>query len=297
MDLPVELLTRPVFSQRDAQAVGVSERDLVAALRTGQVTRIRRGWFTAHDLQSPDDRHRVRALAELAQREGVVASHTTGALLHGLPVRSIGPRTVHLLWATHGIATRTRGGVVIHSLPAAIRVQGDEIPVALACMQAAMVDAVSGLMAADQAVRERRTTPDQLAAQLTLLKGLRGVARAAHVLSLVDGERESPGESELAYVCDSLGHDLRTQVRLAGLSGQVYRVDNLMRGAAVIVEYDGRLKYAGPNALFAEKQREDDLRAAGWEFVRVTATLLRRPADLDRQLRLAVSRAQRRTAA
>lgn len=85
---------------------------------------------------------------------------------------------------------------------------------------------------------------------------------------------------------------------MTGVSGRRYRVDNVLRGTSVIVEYDGRDKYGergdtGRERLLQEKRREDDLREAGYAFVRVTIELLRRPVELDRSLRRAVAESRR----
>lgn len=114
------------------------------------------------------------------------------------------------------------------------------------------------------------------------------------VLSLADARRESPAESELAYICHGLGYPLEPQVPLQGASGTCFRVDNVIVGTAVILEYDGRDKYDGQAALLQEKAREDDLRATGWQFVRATADCLRRPALLDRMIRAALALTQDR---
>ncbi len=294
MALPVALVARQVFSSRDAAAIGVSYRELERAIRDGELTRICRGWFTCQTLRWPSDRHRVRAQAEVLQRRGrVVASHTTGAIWHGLPVRNESLAQVHVMWTGRGIGGKARGGVSFHRLPSTVTLSpgGLVVPVVLACLQAALVDPVSGLMAADQAVRNGATTKDELVEGLPLIAGLRGKGQVQFVLSLVEGRRESPGESEVAYACQVLGHILEPQVWVTGISGRRYRADSVLRGSKVIVEYDGRAKYSTHDDLLNEKRREDDLRAAGWHFVRVTAELLRSPAELDRRIRLSLSRA------
>lgn len=46
------------------------------------------------------------------------------------------------------------------------------------------------------------------------------------------------------------------------------RVDFLWRQARLIAEADGRLKYANPDDLYAEKRHEDRLRAEGDDMIR-----------------------------
>lgn len=61
------------------------------------------------------------------------------------------------------------------------------------------------------------------------------------------------------------------QVKIYDRKGLIGVVDFLWEEQATIGEFDGRLKYTGqPNAdvLYAEKRREDRLRALGFEVVR-----------------------------
>ncbi len=56
----------------------------------------------------------------------------------------------------------------------------------------------------------------------------------------------------------------------ARASGQRYWSDMCWKSQRVLGEADGAMKYATGEDLFAEKRREDDLRRAGWIFVRWT---------------------------
>ena len=74
---------------------------------------------------------------------------------------------------------------------------------------------------------------------------------------------------------------------MRGDSGSAYRADFAWPGHRVIGEADGLLKYADRRDLLAEKQREDDLRRAGWVVVRWTW------AEITRTPRLVVTRLRR----
>lgn len=161
------------------------------------------------------------------------------------------------------------------------------LPIALVCLQTATLDAASGLMATDAALRAGRLTPGDLRESMTLLHGSRGSRAARMVANLADGRRESPGESELALALHQLGRRLEPQVEVVGASGARYRADFVIAGTKVILEYDGQAKYTGAEALRAEKRREDDLRLMGWAFIRVTAPMLRDVAGLERAVRQA----------
>ncbi len=93
-----------------------------------------------------------------------------------------------------------------------------------------------------------------------------------------------------------LGLAFRTQVNLRDSLGHIGRVDFLV-GDRVVVEFDGMVKYDGADgrdALAAEKQREDRLRAAGYEVVRLTWADLKDPERVARLIRQATARAATR---
>ena len=82
----------------------------------------------------------------------------------------------------------------------------------------------------------------------------------------------------------------------------IARVDFLLSGAAVVVEFDGRSKYvdsdtsSGQRVLAQEKDREDALRSLGYEVVRLTWADLKDPEAVIRAVRAArrTAKARRR---
>ena len=63
----------------------------------------------------------------------------------------------------------------------------------------------------------------------------------------------------------------------------------------MLIEFDGRVKYATGDALWAEKQREDRIRGLGYEVVRLTWADLKNPERVRRLVDAAIRRAARRT--
>ncbi|MFW5469733.1 hypothetical protein ACOCJ4_06775 [Knoellia sp. CPCC 206435] len=71
------------------------------------------------------------------------------------------------------------------------------------------------------------------------------------------------------------------------------RADFIVEDTDVVVEVDGRVKYAtgDPGVLWAEKRREDDMRAEGKVVVRVTWADLETPGRASAKVQRALPRA------
>jgi very-short-patch-repair endonuclease len=81
------------------------------------------------------------------------------------------------------------------------------------------------------------------------------------------------------------------QVTITDRRGEfVARVDFLVDGANVVVEFDGKVKYAAgdPAVLWDEKRREDRLRRLGYVVVRITWADLERPGAVAAAVRAAL---------
>jgi len=67
-------------------------------------------------------------------------------------------------------------------------------------------------------------------------------------------------------------------------NGRHYRLDLVIEGTRVAIEFDGVGKYGTTADLRAEKAREEDLRVAGWIVVRFQWGDLFRPEELKRRI-------------
>lgn len=83
-----------------------------------------------------------------------------------------------------------------------------------------------------------------------------------------------------------MGLELEPQFEVEA-EGRRFRADFRIKGTRVLLEFDGRVKYADGDGrvLFDEKQREDALRRAGWIVVRVIWAEFLDPARLRRRVR------------
>jgi very-short-patch-repair endonuclease len=100
----------------------------------------------------------------------------------------------------------------------------------------------------------------------------------------------------------TIGYSFTAQVWV-NAGGQWWRVDFMLEGEPVVVEFDGLAKYAGGvsspspaqlrHALATEKWREDRLREAGNEVVRVVWDDLDKVGLIRERIDQARSRARR----
>ncbi|WP_156188262.1 hypothetical protein [Arsenicicoccus sp. oral taxon 190] len=291
MTIAPALLARPYFSRHDALSSGACDAELRTACQDGVITRIRRGFYTGRPVPWPVDRYRVDALIEQALHPQQRPSHHTALAVARLPLHEPDLSVLHMRWRSAGRRQRS-GRTHVHEA----LFPDSGCRVARAVMETALLDPESALMAADEALRNRRTTVDDLGLWARRLAFSRGGAGVVLVHRLADGRRESPGESRSALALHHLGYATTPQVTVVGRQGD-YRVDEALDGEWVCFEYDGRDKYADPlsrRALPREKLREDDIRDQGWEVVRITNELLADPVLLRRTVEAARARARRR---
>ncbi len=106
-------------------------------------------------------------------------------------------------------------------------------------------------------------------ASLAALGRVRGTRQAARALPLLDGSRKTPLESWSFALFVTWGLPLPLMQReLRDEDGLIGRVDFSWPQARLVGEADGRLKYDAREAVYAEKRREDRLRARGYVVIR-----------------------------
>lgn len=112
-----------------------------------------------------------------------------------------------------------------------------------------------------------------------------------------DAGAESPLETMVRLLLIRWGYRVATQVVIRTPGGDfVGRVDLLLEDLGVVVEVDGRVKYAGRDAtavLLAEKRRESALTDLGYGVVRLEEADLRRPAEVMARIVAAADRSAR----
>ena len=247
--------------------------------RTGQDVRVGYGITTPADAfraASESARHRARIDAVVSRsRPGLIVSHESAVVMHGLPWFGTLPERVVLTDTSRDRAQRLRFSDKVPARGRTVRterVDGVETTdlVETAVDIALRRDRGHAIVVLD-AVLRRGISRDALVVELERRPTHRGRARARRLIELADGRTESPGESitnlvvhDLRLPAPVLQHEFRVGARL------VARVDLWFPEHGVVVEFDGLTKYrefalrgdrSASDVVVAEKLREDEVRS------------------------------------
>lgn len=293
-----------LVSRRQALSAGLSDGQIQHRVRSGQWQVLQTGMYLRRvagpqglDLHNAERvEHALRAAAAVRRHERAVVAFESAAIVDGLPLVSPPPDLVQLA-VPPGAWTGIRDGVRYRQLTLA----GEDVAdtgVRLTTSARTWVDVArtlplrDALAAGDRAVRNGCLDVVDAAAILDRLGGVRGRRRAAAALPLLSGLRETALESwsaarfhEWGLPAPELQHEFWDQ------EGFVGRVDFWWAHARVVGEADGQVKYDTREALYAEKRREDRLRALGLVVIRWGwQDLARSGPTLERKLRDALLR-------
>lgn len=290
-----------VFLRREAIAEGRSEGEVARLIRRGEWVRVRWGGYCTREVWLAADergRHLLEAAAVVRALDGPpVLSHASAAAAWGLPLWGQNLDDVHVT-RTDGRSARHRAGVVHHAgalLPDEVVERAGFLvttPTRTLLDAAAHCEVEAGVALADAALHAELTTADELLRALDGRRDWPGAAQAARVVSLADGRSESVGESRLRIACMGFGWPtIEPQRCFDTRLGRAY-VDLWIEEWRIALEFDGRVKYRMEQAarqgrpvedvLWAEKRREDALRALGITVVRVVWADLRDREGLRR---------------
>jgi very-short-patch-repair endonuclease len=284
------------------RARGFGQREI--ADRVKPLQRVAVGAYVERSARTAEEDHLVRAVGLLTRLSDVACSHVTAAVGFGLPV----PRSALEVVQFSPLAGR-RGhpkagpGYWLHAQPVdpddlhpdpGVALRTSALRTVLDCARSLEGD--WAVVVGDSALRRGLVTVEDLQARAARVRGLRGAGRARALPGLCSPLAESPGESLLRLRLHRMGLVVHEQVELTA-GGRRWRVDFLVQGC-VIVEFDGRLKYAsegrGAQALWDEKLRHDMLVEEGHEVVRVVWDQLWDEATLRLRVDRALQRARQR---
>jgi hypothetical protein len=293
---------------RDLASLGVSTRQLPAAVRAGALVRIRQGVYVdaaAWKGLQPWDQYRVRieAAAETCQSLTIFSHHSAAATM-GIPTIDRG-QPVHALTTFKG-GGRSRAGIRRH-LVAPGRIDAHELGGLLITSRvqtvldiAAFVPFAEALVPLDHVLKPDATrglaalTKDELIGALPGRYTPAAERRVMAALEFSDPASGSAGESYSRGLIHVAGFTAPTlQYEICNSKGRVGWSDFYWEGSRTAGEFDGFAKYEKAEYLkgrtpgqvvVAEKMREDNIRATGRNVVRWVWSDLWTAGELERKL-------------
>lgn len=284
--------------------LGVADAEVQALVTAGVICRIGRGTYGLPLRDgTPEESHRRLAAAVLTRHRGrAVLSHHSALAEVGLPLHGVPFNTAHIT-SLRGARYRRRSDHVLHAADVSTRpLAGADPPrhvqVGHALVQTGLRWGAEALLpAADQALRRSMITPRELAQAVADYAHSPGMSQVRPAVAAADPKAESVGESLLRWQVLLLGYPVQTQVD-PGCPGHSYRMDLVIPGHRIALEFDGIDKYAPVleqrddtvcRALRAEKARDEDLRAAGWYVIHFTWPELFRPTIIAARIEAAIA--------
>lgn len=280
--------TRPPLLRPQLLARGYSSDEVQRARRSGELVPIRRGAYLGRDderLGVPAARHAMLVRATLPTlTPGTVVSHVSAAVLHGLDVWELPLDHVHV---TRAERSGGRIGSVVHRHVAPL--EPSEITSLAGVLVTSLTRTVTdvartvpfeqAVVVADSALDQHANlTSAALEAALWRATGWPGAPAARRAIGFCRRGANSPGESRSRIAIARAGLPapyLQFPVRL---EGSVAVTDFGWVDQRAVGEFDGAVKYGrlvrpGQNpgdVVFAEKVREDAVRALNFGFARWT---------------------------
>ncbi|WNV74869.1 hypothetical protein [Geodermatophilus sp. DSM 44513] len=149
---------------------------------------------------------------------------------------------------------------------------------------------VEGVVALDVLLARGIVDHRRLRAAVGVQPTPRGALRAGRAVDLADARAESPQESRLRVLLALAGLLAVPQHTVRDGAGRfVARVDLAFPEHRVAVEYDGAW-HGDPGQLGRDRRRLNELVAAGWTVLHVTAADLHRPDELISRVRALLRR-------
>jgi hypothetical protein len=310
---PLRLLceAQGFLSRPQVLASGLDDRDIAAAIRSGIWRRVRRGYYICSDLWSgldPEGQHLVRCRCVLdSLGPNAALSHVSGALAHGLTVWDVPLGRVHVTRLDGG-AGRIESGVVHHEGfcvdDDVVEVDGMRVltPVRCALETGTRVDNERALVVLDSVLHLGLADEETLHRRFELMASWPHMRHLHIPVRMATGKADGAGESRGRWLFRTIG------LPAPQCQFEVYDAGGVLRGTCdwawpdfkQLGEFDGRIKYGRllregqdpGEVVFAEKQREDELREiTGCTMFRLTWQDYQRPRLTAERLRARFRRA------
>ncbi|HET9647225.1 MAG TPA: type IV toxin-antitoxin system AbiEi family antitoxin domain-containing protein [Microlunatus sp.] len=299
-------LVPQIWTTNELRRRGFESPELARLVRSGELTRIRRGAYGPPEPQAPPvTLHRRLIEASIGELgPGAVLSHGSAAVMHGLPVWATAIERVHVT-RDRGYGARQRRSVDVHGAG----LTADDITVVDGVTVTSLARTVLDLgrtrsweqaVAAGDRALAIGLGRDDLDRCLDRMRGWPGSRQAARVSACLDPASESPGESvsRVRLVEQGLPSPILQYVVRDDRGQAIARSDFAWEEYRTIGEFDGKVKYGRllrpgeriDDVVFAEKQREDAIRDQGWQVVRWLWDDLYRPGVIGDRVRRAFAR-------
>ncbi|GAA2512687.1 type IV toxin-antitoxin system AbiEi family antitoxin domain-containing protein [Pilimelia columellifera] len=248
----------------------------------------------------PSSLARVRAVS-LSLGPEAVAVLGTAAELYGLP-RPPGSTLVHMsLPPARARRLRHFQGLRLHQLALPADRVGAAFGIPATTPLATLADLLlrcdrdSAVSAVDAALRQKVIGAVDLALLPSMLRGRRGAVAARARLRLADGRAESRLETRVRLRLLDAGLTAPVlQAPIRDDNGRlVARADFAWPQARLVVEADGAACHSGPEAVFADRVRQNRIVNAGWRLLRFTWQDLTPPTQIPTQVHRALSQTLR----
>ncbi|SCG71068.1 Transcriptional regulator, AbiEi antitoxin, Type IV TA system [Micromonospora rifamycinica] len=303
--MPLELIHRVALGQdgmvttTQALAAGLTRDHIRQLCRSGRWTRLSRGCFApgGGPPGATPDRVRIRA-AVTSLGPGAFAVLGSALELHGITGTRRHP-AIHVSVPVDRPRPqrRTDSALVIHQLT----VDPDDIVDVAGIPATSPLRTVTDLIlrlgrypavsVLDSALNRGFVTPESLATVPALVRGRRGAPAARSHLGEADGRAQSPLETwaRLRCVDGGVPPDV-LQLEVRDEDGHLLGLGDLAwRAARLIAETDGAGPHGTPEALFADRRRQNRLVNAGWRILRFTWSDALRPDYIPHTVRQAMS--------
>lgn len=298
----------PLLLSRDRLFHGLTPDDLSKRVKSGALVRVTRGVYTDgpawRDLKAWEQyRLRVQAAAETFVKPVVFCRHSA-ASVWGVPTIGLHHPVRALTFKNDG--GRSRAGVSRHFTPPAnlttVTREGllvtDRIRTVLDLAAfnpfAEAVVPVDHVLWPDRKYRLPALTKDELEAGIGSNYSAAARRRIMAVLEFADPESGSAGESYSRALMHVAGFEAPVlQQKISDATGLVGYTDFLWKRAGIVGEFDGEEKYmkdaylngrTSSQAVIAEKNRENRIRATGVNVARWDWAELMEPGALERKL-------------
>jgi hypothetical protein len=267
-----------IVTAAELAKAGLTKAEIRVMVRREVLTPVRLGVYARAGVANP----RLLAIAAAVVQVGhCAASHQDAAVVHGLDLLKRPPQNlISVSRPRRGIDGQRVGRPVvrIHSalMPTGHVIIRSRIPVTSVARTVIDVARVTpfrdGVVTADSALHQKKTTKDELRAVIAVMTRWPGIGRARDVVDFADGRAESAFESisRVAFRDAGLPPPKLQQWIDDGHGRLIGRVDFLWPEYKTIAEADGAAKYANPEKAIQQLERDTDLRDAGYEVVHYT---------------------------